>query len=208
MEQDKIAQIEKMLEQGMDENQILAALGVKVPPPQTTPQQRVAAGSAMGARSMGPVKDNTNPMVKFAKRYMGIVDPDTAKASELEESGTIPLPFTRNRLAPGVAAMGLLGLGGMGGFAKNALRAPVRALPQAAPKPAPTPPTGVGLDRLLPEAARPGGGMMTSEEGGNLAMQMMKKFGERPYTPPHRLVPGKPQPKIEDIIAKILGELR
>lgn len=104
---DQLAQIEKMLAEGKTEEQILAAFGVA--PKAATPEGRIAAGSAMGAQRIGPEpKDTSSALARFAKQFMGVVNPKDMSFEE--EKGTLPLPFTENRLKPGDAAMGAMGV--------------------------------------------------------------------------------------------------
>lgn len=200
--EDQLAKIEKMLEQGMNEEQILAALGVRTAP------------KPLPGTSIGPVQRDNSLLSKIME-FAGVRD---GRFMDIEEEqSTLPIPFTQKRLAPADAAM--TALGGM------ETAAALKAIPQIAwklgfPKrppltphgPMPAPKTeGVDLGRLLGEQMEPNyPGLLTREEGGHAAMQMLPRFGQqmakRPPQP--RLVRPTPEPTFEDVITKILKEMR
>lgn len=99
---DRLAQIEKMLEQGMSEEEILKALA----PPATTPYSRLEGGSAMGAQHIWPDRPAAGGLAGFAKRFMGIED--AVRQTPEEEAASLPIPFTEKRVKPATAAMGAL----------------------------------------------------------------------------------------------------
>lgn len=204
--QDQLAQIEKMLEQGMDEAQILAALGVRQAP--STPYDRLQGGGMAGAKSIGPGPAAESGPLAWVKRFVGLTD-----GGEINpEEGSMPLPFTDKRLKPATAAQaGMSALGGaqllrsIPGMARELMRSPVTYV--KAPKAGPA---GVELDRLLGEPPTPNyPGLLTAEEGGGLAMQMLRRFSDpKPKPPLPRLVTNPtPKPTFEQIISQVLKDL-
>lgn len=202
MEQDQLAQIEKMLEQGMSKEQILAQLGV-----QTAPQRPPG-------HSIAPV-ERDNGLLRKIMDFAGIRDGRFMDVEE--EQSTIPIPFTQSRLAPADAAMAALG-GAEVGAGLRAIPAAVWRMgfgkrPPLVPHgPAPAPRTeGVDVGRLLGEPPTPRfPGLLSAEEGGEAALQMLPKFGAggTPKPPLPRLVRPKPEPTFEDVITQILKEMR
>lgn len=197
---DQLALIEKMLEEGKNEAQIMEAFGIKPPP---------AGPAQLPGQRMGPV-ERPSRGVEFIKNFLGIGDGRFMDADQT--AGSIPIPFTQQRLRPADAAMAAMtGYGtGMGvksgyGLLKNLLTPPV-AGPTLAPKVAQT--VGPTIGRMAgqaEEAAFPG--FLTAEEGGQGALNMARQFGTpKPPVRP-RLVPGPYRPSLEETISNILTSL-
>ena len=111
MPQDVVAQIEKMLEQGMSEEQILAHFA----PPKPTFDQSVAQ-AAQKATSIGPVRHAGSPLLQKIMHFAGITDP--AQLDDQEYGGTLPLPGGK-RLRPADAANAAMTVAGGVQFARN-----------------------------------------------------------------------------------------
>lgn len=158
---DPVAAIEEMIERGMNEEQIMAALGRP-----NTPATRIAAGSAMGAKSIGPPKQESG-IVPFIKKWAGIessVGPITE--SERTNQGTVPIPGTNQRVLPGRAALagmdvasGVQFLRALPAFARNILQESAPGL----------------LEKLSPAPARMNYGVKVAEAAEAPAARM--RFG-------------------------------
>lgn len=103
MQDDRLAQIEKMLAQGMTEEQIIAALGGGKPAAPAAPYNPLAAAGK--ATSIRPEPPRMPRLAREALRmFTGIVDP-----IDIENENSLPLPFTEKRLLPADAALNAVG---------------------------------------------------------------------------------------------------
>lgn len=199
MDEQLLKQIEAMLEKGMSEEQIVAALGGGAPPPIASPNDVLAK-----ATSIRPAPPRSQGLAKQALGWlMGIQDP--VNQSTEEYLGTLPLPFTDQRIKPADALMTALGgvqagmgaKGFMGGMRQGLMRPPML--------PKPPVPSGVPLPKILPESPSIPSSFLKPEEGG-LARAMLT-LGQRSGGRFPNLVPAPAKPSVEDVISNVLREL-
>jgi hypothetical protein len=103
---DRLAQIEAMLKKGMTEEQIIAALGGKVPAPAAPAAAPSPTDALKKATGIGPAPERMPPLARnILSFFTGVTDPLDIP----EGMGSLPLPFTEKRLLPADAVTGAMG---------------------------------------------------------------------------------------------------